>query len=338
MSTTDVTMPAPGTFAALSRRMRRAFASVAGVSGLIAIVVVFWALEPDTFGTTANFKLIVSQASVAAILAAGLSVSLTAGAFDLSFGAVMAGGGVLVAALLANAGVAPVPAVLATIVAGLAVGGVNGALVAYGRLPSLIATLGTQSILTGVLVWTTASVSISIPRENPFNQIARGTWIGVPREAWIMLAIIGLGWLVSRQTVVGRNLTAVGRNPQAAHLAGIPVRRYVVGALAVTAAFAACAGILTAAKLGAGRPEVGVAMLLPTFAAAFLGAAVSRDGTFNMPGALLGALLLTTITNGLVIVSAPDWTHEVVTGAVLLLAVGLSRLVRRGAAVTAGAP
>ena len=173
---------------------------------------------------------------------------------------------------------------------------------------------------------------MNIDTDSSFNQIARGDWLGVPREAWIMLVLVSIGWAVSRQTIVGRNLTAVGRNPDAAHLAGIPVRRYVVGALAVTAAFAACAGILTAAKLSAGRPEVGAALLLPTFAAAFLGAAVSRDGAFNMPGAVLGALMLTTITNGLVIVSAPDWTYEVVTGVVLLLAVGLSRLVRRGAA------
>lgn len=337
MSTNDVTVPAPGAISTLSRRVRTGFASIAGVSGLLALIAVFWALEPDTFGTADNFKLIVSQASVAAILAAGLSVSLTAGAFDLSFGAVMAGGGVLVAGLLTNAGIAPVPAIVLTILAGLAFGAANGLLVAYGKLPSLIATLGTQSILAGVLVWATSSVAVGIDRDSSFNEIARGTWLGIPREAWIMLALVGLGWAVSRQTIVGRNLTAVGRNPAAAHLAGIPVRRYVVGALAVTAAFAACAGILTAAKLSAGRPEVGVALLLPTFAAAFLGAAVSRDGTFNMPGAVLGALMLTTITNGLVIVSAPDWTYEVVTGAVLLLAVGLSRLVRHGSA-PAGAP
>lgn len=337
MSTNDATVPVPGTSTSISRRVRSAIASIAGVSGLVALIAVFWALEPDTFGTTDNFKLIISQASVAAILAAGLSVSLTAGAFDLSFGAVMAGGGVLVAGLLTNAGVGPVPAIVLTILAGVAFGAINGLLVAYGRLPSLIATLGTQSILAGVLVWATSSVAVDIDRDSSFNQIARGDWLGVPREAWIMLVLVGVGWAVSRQTIVGRNLTAVGRNPDAAHLAGIPVRRYVVGALAVTAAFAACAGILTAAKLSAGRPEVGAALLLPTFAAAFLGAAVSRDGTFNMPGAVLGALMLTTITNGLVIISAPDWTYEVVTGAVLLLAVGLSRLVRGGAAVS-GAP
>jgi len=337
MSTNDVTVPAPGAISTLSRRVRSGFASIAGVSGLLALIAIFWILEPDTFGTADNFKLIISQSAVAAILAAGLSVSLTAGAFDLSFGAVMAGGGVLVAGLLTNAGVGPVPAIVLTILAGVAFGAFNGLLVAYGKLPSLIATLGTQSILAGVLVWATSSVAVDIDRDSSFNEIARGTWLGIPREAWIMLVLVGLGWAVSRQTIVGRNLTAVGRNPEAAHLAGIPVRRYVVGALAVTAAFAACAGILTAAKLSAGRPEVGAALLLPTFAAAFLGAAVSRDGTFNMPGAVLGALMLTTITNGLVIISAPDWTYEVVTGVVLLLAVGLSRLVRKGAA-PAGAP
>ncbi|MBS1890310.1 MAG: hypothetical protein JST59_03400, partial [Actinobacteria bacterium] len=181
MSTNDITVPVPGTLSTLSRRARSAFASIAGISGLLALVAIFWVLEPDTFGTTENFKLIVSQASVAAILAAGLSVSLTAGAFDLSFGAVMAGGGVLVAGLLTNAGLGPAPAILLTVLAGVGFGAANGLLVAYGRLPSLIATLSTQSILTGVLVWATSSVSVNIDSDSSFNQIARGEWLGLPR-------------------------------------------------------------------------------------------------------------------------------------------------------------
>lgn len=334
MSTTESAVgaaPARGRFA---RRLswRRGISSLAGVSALILLIAVFWAMEPETFGTVQNFKLIVSQASVAAILAAGLSVALTAGCFDLSFGAVMAGSGVLVAALIANAGMPASVAIAITIVAGLAAGAVNGALVAYGRIPSLIATLGTQSVIVGVLTWATGSQPINLPLDSGFASIAKGTLLGVPKEAWIMLAMILLGTAVSRYAVVGRNLQAVGMNAAASRLAGIPVRSYVLGSLAVASAFAACAGILAASKISAGRPEVGAAVLLPTFAAAFLGAAISRDGSFNMPGALIGALLLTTITNGLVIVSAPDWTGDVVTGIVLLAAVGLSRLARRRAA------
>lgn len=317
----------------LAALLRRGVSSFAGVAALLVLVAVFWALQPQTFGTVENFKLIFSQAAVAAILAAGLSVALTAGSFDLSFGAVMAGAGVLAAALVANAGLPPALAILLTVGAGFAAGAVNGALVAYGTIPSLIATLGTQSVIVGVLTWATDGQPINLPLDSGFDSIAQGTWLGIPHETWIMLVLIAAGTAVSRWAVVGRNLQAVGRNPSASRLAGISVRGYVLGSLAVTGAFAACAGILTAAKISAGRPEVGAAVLLPTFAAAFLGAAVSRDGTFNMPGALLGALLLTTITNGLVIVSAPDWTNDVVTGLVLLCAVGLSRLVRRGAAV-----
>jgi len=327
---------APARAFRLSDLLRRGISSLAGVAALVILVAVFWALRPDTFGTVDNFKLVVSQAAVAAILAAGLSVALTAGSFDLSFGAVMAGSGVLVAALVANAGMPPALAIALTIGAGLLAGAVNGALVAFGTIPSLIATLGTQSVIIGVLTWATDGQPINLPLDSSFTSIAQGTWLGIPHETWIMVVLIAAGAAVSRYAVAGRNLQAVGRNPSASRLAGISVRGYVLGSLAVTGAFAACAGILTAAKISAGRPEVGAAVLLPTFAAAFLGAAVSRDGTFNMPGALLGALLLTTITNGLVIVDAPDWTNDVVTGLVLLLAVGLSRLVRRGAAAGTG--
>ena len=324
----DAVGPTGPDFAAL---LRRSVSTFAGVTTLLVLVGVFWALEPATFGTVANFKLIVSQAAVAAILAAGLSVALTAGSFDLSFGAVMAASGVLAAALVANAGMPPALAIALAILAGLAAGAVNGFLVAFCGIPSLIATLGTQSVIVGVLTWATDSQAINLPLDSGFDTIGQSTWLGIPSETWIMLVLILAGAAVSRYAVIGRNLQAVGRNPAASRLAGISVRGYVLGSLAVCAAFAACAGILTAAKISAGRPEVGAAVLLPTFAAAFLGAAVSRDGTFNMPGALLGALLLTTITDGLVIVSAPDWTNDVVTGVVLLAAVGISRLVRRGA-------
>jgi ribose transport system permease protein len=153
---------------------------------------------------------------------------------------------------------------------------------------------------------------------------------GTPDIAIVMLVLCLLGALTMRYTAAGRNLQAVGRNPEAGRLAGINVGGYVVSSLICTAAFVAIAGVLLAANLSGGHPEVGPGYVLPAFAAAFLGAAAHRSGTFTFLGGLYGAILLTAVTNGLVISNAADWTTNVVTGLVLIGAVVLSRVARRG--------
>lgn len=323
-TTSEPALDAP----ALMRRvdLRRALTGASGVGALLATALLFTILKSGVFLTSANLNLILSQAAVTAILAAGLSVSLVAGEFDLSFGAVVAIGGVLVAKLL-NAGVPWPVAVLATVLAAGLIGLANGGLVTAGKVPSIIATLGVASLLSGLVSWWTNGAFITIANDG-FVSFGRSSAIGVATAAWIMVAVCGAGAVFMRYLVIGRNLQAVGRNPEASRLAGIAVRRYVAGALAVTAAFAGVAAWLQSAKLGAGHPEVGPGFLLPAFAAAYVGAAASRSGTFSFMGSLYGAILLAMLTNGLIIVNAPDWSADVVTGAVLLLAVSLSRVAR----------
>src|SRR6266545_859202 len=239
---------------------------VSGAVALVAVLALFSVLRPDVFPTSANLSVVLSNTSVAGVLAIGLSVSLVAGQFDLSIGAVLAITGVLVASLL-NHGVPWPIAVLAAIALGAGIGLVSGLLTVRGEVLSIVATLA------------------------------------------------------MRYTTAGRNLQAVGRNPEAARLAGLNVGGYVLASLMVTSAFAGVAGVLLAAHLGGGHPEVGPGYVLPAFAAAFFGAAAHRTGTFTFLGGLYGAFLLTSVTNGLVIANAADWTANVVTGLVLLGAV-----------------
>jgi ribose transport system permease protein len=327
MAVTEVAPERAGRGARSSSLLRGALSWGVRGSALLAVAVVFSVLEPHVFPTSANLQVVLRQSAVAGLLAAGLSMCLIAGAFDLSFGATLALTGVLAAKML-NAGI-PWPLVIVLSVGlAAAVGAINGIIVVRSRVPSLVVTLGTQSVLVGVVAWLSSGAYETLD-PTPFSQLGRGAWLlGIPNETTLMLAVCGLGALMTRYCTAGRNLQAVGANPAASWLAGINVNAYVVGALATTGAFAGLGALVVTAQLGAGHPEAGPGYLLPAFAAAFIGASVGRGGAFSFFGAVYGAVLLTTLTNGLVIVDAPDWTQSIVTGVVLIAAVAASRALR----------
>jgi ribose transport system permease protein len=328
MTVDDLAAPTSATVSV--RPLRDVLGAIGRIAPLVLVAVVFSVLRPDQFAQADNVTVILSQTAVAALLACGLSISLTAGVFDLSFGAVLALVGVILAKIL-NAGVPWPLAVPAAILAASLIGVLSGAVIVRTRVPSLVVTLGAQSILLGAVTWLSAGGYITIDR-SAFVDIGRGEAIlGIPNETTIMLVVCGLGALATRYLVTGRNLQSVGANPEASRLAGIRVDLYVAGALVATAAFAGLAACLVTAELGAGHPEIGPGYLLPAFAAAFIGAGVSRSGSYTFVGAAYGALLLTTLNNGLVILDAPDWTQSVVTGTVLIAAVAVSRAIRRRA-------
>jgi len=311
--------------------LRRLGGWLARAGALIAVIVVFGALKPDVFLTSDNATVVLSQTAVSALLAAGLSMSLMAGAFDLSFGAILAVTGVVGAKLLTSGLPWPIAVVIAVAMAG-AIGAVNGLVVVRTHVPSLVATLGMQSVLVGIVAWMVGGAYVSLG-PSAFVDFGRGAAIlGIPNQTVVAAIVCVAGALAMRYLTIGRNLQAVGANPEASRLAGINVDGYVAGALALTGAFAGLAAMLVTAQLAAGHPEIGPGYLLPAFAAAFIGASVGRAGTFGFLGAFYGALLLTTLTNGLVIVNAPEWTQNVVTGVVLVAAVALSRALRARAA------
>jgi ribose transport system permease protein len=266
------------------------------------------------------------HALVARFVAAGLSVALVAGQYDLSVGAVLGLTGVVVAEVV-NTGVPWPLAILAACAAGAAVGLVNGSVVTLARVPSIVTTLGTQTILLGVISWTTGDAYVRLGSPE-LAEFARGSALGIPNTAWVMFGICAAGALLMRYTVAGRNMQAVGRNPDASRLAGVSVAGYTLIALVVTGVLVALAAVLLTSQLGSGHPEVSGGYLLPAFAAAFLGAAVSRTGTASFVGALYGAFMLQCVTNGLVVCNAPSWSQQVVQGSILIVAVAVSQAVR----------
>jgi ribose transport system permease protein len=325
MSTAEsVIRPAMGD--GLVARLRSNPGVLAGALVLLAVVLGFSLLRPEVFPTVDNFKVILNQTAVAAIVASGVSVALVAGQYDLSVGAILGLTGV-VAAEVVNAGAPWWIAVLAACAAGAAIGLVNGTIVTVARVPSIVTTQGTQTVLLGIISWATGDAYVRL-KSPTMAEFARGTFLGLPNTAWVMVGVCVIGALLMRYTVAGRNVQAVGRNPDASRLAGISVVGYTIVALVVTGILAALAAVVLTAQLGSGHPEVSGGYLLPAFAAAFLGAAVSRTGTASFIGALYGALLLQCVTNGLVICNAPSWSQSVVQGAILILAVAVSQWMR----------
>ena len=266
--------------------------------GLIVLLILFGALTlgSDEFLTGDNMANLARQVAVFGIIAVGqLLVILTAG-IDLSVGSVLGLTGCITAELLVH-GVGIVPAILVGMAAGAAIGVFNGSLVAYGKLPPFIVTLGMLGIARGVvLVLTDASTVQPLP--DSFGNIANGSFLGLPNLLWMFAVVVLIAAFVLRRTVFGRYVYAVGSNPESARLAGVPVTRVLVSVYAIAGLLAAVGGVLFTSRLNAGIPTAGTGYELNAIAACVIGGASlfgAKGGAF---GAAAGALIVGTLNNG----------------------------------------
>jgi ribose transport system permease protein len=295
---------------------------------LLIVLVIFFSIATDTFFTTTTLRTIATEQAITAVVAMGLTIALAAGVFDLSIAGTMGLANIVVAKLMAEAGVDPVFAVLLTLLVGASVGVINGLLVVYARIDPFIATLGTNSILLAAIFVVSGNENVlGVPIG--FQSVAGDQIAGIPLPVFY---VIGLGlviWYVLAWTPVGRRLYATGGGREVARLAGVPTGRYVISAFVCSAAIAAAAGVLVVATIGTGSTEVGASYLLPAFAAGFLGATQFRPGRFNVWGTLLAVYLLATGVKGLVLMGADVWVPDLFNGLALIVAVGLSGVQRR---------
>src|ERR671937_1028242 len=251
--------------------------------GIIAVTaLVMWQLSPY-FLTTGNLRSVLVGLVPGAIMAVGMAVLLASGGFDLSVAAVMALCGT-VAAWLSVHGVGVVGSIVLTLLLGLGIGSVNGALVTFLRVNPLVATLGTLSIARGLALVMTEGYNISdLP--GSFVQLGEGDHLGLPWMVWIMLGLVVLGDLALRHTRFLRQVYYIGGNERAARLSGIRVDALRVFTYMLSGALAALAGVLLAARLSTAVPTAGEGLELQVIAAAGIrGASPPRGG-----GTLFGA-------------------------------------------------
>lgn len=300
------------------------------VVAFLVVIAVFSIAKPQVFPTWSDAQSILTIAAPSAILAVALTVVLAMQDFDLSFGSMVGlGGGAAVALMTIHHFAWPAALVIA-IAFGAAVGIVNGVLIAFLNGPSFIITLALGTVLTGIeYAFTHQTTVFSGIAQGYIDIAAQSYFLGLNNQIWIAVIVSILLWILLDGTEIGRYMYAIGGNPEAARLSGIRTRLLRLFGFVIVGVSAAIVGILLTSQGGSYTPDVGSSYLLPAYAAAFLGAACFRPGQFNVPGTLIGVLLLGTIQTGLTILNLQTYLINLVQGAILIVAVLLGRLGRR---------
>jgi len=297
------------------------------IAGLFLVFLVFASLRPNVFLTIVNLTGILKQVSLLGIISAGLTVCLVLGDWDLSIAAVATWSGVLTAALLPHTNMWLV--ILLVLLGGMGLGLVNGFLSVVVGIPSFITTLAMKTMLSGLTLWYTGGYSLYSGIPSAFVNLARGEFLGLSYLVYDLILIYVIFYIILDHSAFGKKIYATGGNPQAAWFSGISTGKIRLTGFIISSFFAALTGILLAARLSSGQPRAGEGLLLNAFAAVFLGAAASQKGRFNIAGTLFGVLFIGILNNGLTILGVPFYLQYVIQGSVLILAVSVSRIVRR---------
>ena len=292
---------------------------------IIVLFAVFSILAPSTFPTLANLLGIAVGESVAALLALSVLLVVVAGEFDLSVGYILGFSAVLAAKLGGDLGL-PVPvAIVAAVAASAAFGLISGLLVARLRVVSLIATLGIGLAVSGLSVGVSGGLTLSTHIPTFITGLARTKLLGVQGVVWFVVIVAGIMYLVLTNTPIGRKLYAMGGSETVARMVGIRVRLLKVMVFVFAGLLAGVAGLLQLGLSGAANPTYGSNLLLPAFAAVFLGSTTVRPGFFNVWGTILATVLLGVGFSGLSLLGVPFWVEPVFDGLALVIGVLLSR-------------
>jgi rhamnose transport system permease protein len=301
-------------------------------SGIIVVLIVFVAItvsiEPR-FASQQEVQFILANTTIFALLALGETMVIVSRNVDLSIGSVVGLSAYVSASLFGKIHGIPIVVVfLVGLGIGLAVGVANGLMVAIGRVPSLVVTLATLYIVRGLdilIVGGNEVVAQTLP--NAFIQIPRAGVYGVPYLAIVIAVVIGVGAYYLRSYRSGRELYAIGSNPEAARLAGIRVGRRVFTAFAVSGAIAGVAGVLWAAQYQTVDSNAGTGYELTVIASVVVGGVAIFGGSGSAVGAAIGALLLQTINSALYVLGISPFWDQAIAGALLLAAITLDRII-----------
>jgi len=287
---------------------------------LILLCVVLSFLSP-VFFTALNIKNVLRDAALVAIAGIGMVMVILLGEIDLSVGSVQAVAGIVAVAVL-NSFSSVFVALGATLFAGACIGLINGLLITRAHINSLIATLGMMAILRGGAMVSTQAVSIQGSVDS-FVEIGTGHLGPIPIPVLIAFLLLALFFYVLHYTTFGRYVYAVGGNPQAARLSGLPVDRIRIAVFVIAGILAALSAFILASRLNSGQPNAGLGFELQVIAAVILGGISLTGGVGTLAGAFIGILILTVLSNGLVLLNVSSFYHDIARGIVIILAVYL---------------
>jgi ribose/xylose/arabinose/galactoside ABC-type transport system permease subunit len=316
-------MSSPGrTFAAWATSSRY----TAVLALLVLITGYFAATEGGKFVSHANLENLLASVSILWVVSMGMTFAVLTGGIDLSVGAMVALSGLVLAKLFAGLGLPALVAVVLTVLIGaLLGGGVNGMLIGRAQLSFFVVTLGTASLFQGLVsIW--SQTKTTYITSSLIDGIGFGDALGIVTPIWIMIGVFLAAFAVLRWTYFGRDVYAVGGNVDAARLSGIDVARTIIAVYAIVGFCAALAGVIQAGRLGASSPIVGADIPLAAAAAVLLGGTSFLGGIGGVTGTAVGVLFIGTLQNGLAIRGVSSFWQQVVTGVILIFAVGIDRL------------
>ncbi len=293
----------------------------------LGFIALFGAMRPDTFLTWSNFSTIFGSEAVLVIVTLGLIIPLTAGDFDLSIAQVLTLVSMSTAILDARLGLPLYLVLPAALAIGASVGLINGAITLYFRVHSLIVTLGVGTFLHGITLWIGNSQTISGVSPILMEWVIIQRLWGIPIAFYYAMLLALLIWYMLGHTAYGQHLLFTGRGREVGRLTGVAVGRTRLTAFVLSGVMGAVAGILYTGTTGSANPSSGTFLLLPAFAAAFLGATCIRPGRFNPWGSVIAVYFLVTGINGLSVLGFRTFVQDLFYGGALVLAVMVSQLV-----------
>ncbi len=297
------------------------------ILGVLFVAITFGILIGSNFFLPGNLELIARQTAIVAAAALGMTIVIVSGGIDLSVGSVVALTTVVIAVLL-NQGWPPLAAAIAGTASGAVCGLINGALISGLRVVPFIVTLGTMILVRGAAKGFADERRIEAP-QTWLNDLLRSTAPGdaglLPSGVWLVVVLALLVGGVLRYTRFGHHVFAIGSNERTARLCGVAVPRSKILIYTLGALFAGVAGVLQFSRLSVGDPTVAEGLELDVIAAVIIGGGSLAGGRGTIIGTLLGATTMAVIQIGCAQKGYPNWVQQIVTGAIIVLAVALDR-------------
>jgi ribose/xylose/arabinose/galactoside ABC-type transport system permease subunit len=293
-----------------------------GIIVVFILICILLSVISPQFLTVSNLTIIVTQITINALLAFGVTFVIITGGIDLSLGSIVAVSGVLAAIFAKNNNYPVIVPIFIGLFSGLAMGAFNGFVVTKSKIAPFIVTLGTMTIARGLALIISKGRPISNLSET-FNFIGGGSFLGVPVPIIILVVVFVLSTIILNKTILGRYIYAVGGNEQAARASGININQVKMAVYCLCGLLAGLASLILTARVTTGQPNAGAGFELDAIAAAVIGGTSTTGGKGTIAGTLIGVLLIGVINNGLDLLNVTSYYQQVVMGVIIIGAVVL---------------
>jgi len=292
--------------------------------GALTLIIIVMALGTSIFQPVflkkANLLNLIINNNNVFLVGFGMTFVILAGGIDLSVGSLSALSGMFAARLLER-GWGAIPSIIATLILSYALGMLSGFIVTKSKIPPFVMTLGTMTIYRGLAVAINNGYTIPISITHEFTNLGSGTILGIKTPIFIIIVVFAISYFILSRTNIGRNVYAIGGNPEAARISGINILNTNMFTYGMCAAMAGLSGMILAARMYTGLPSASVGLETNAIAAVVLGGTSFTGGDGDIFGTVLGVLLLAIMLNCMVLLSVPSWLQDVFQGLIIIAAV-----------------